>query len=302
MTRKLSTDDVADVCRRYALGESAPLLGRTFNVSATAINGLLTRRGIARRSRVDCQPRRYTCNHAYFDAIDTEPKAYWLGFLAADGCVRKGRLQLCLAASDGAHIARFLAAIESDHVVYRRPFAAYRSGARDDVLIRSPQMYADLVRHGVLERKSLVLAWPTTLEPTLLRHYLRGYFDGDGYVKRLSSRRPTHAPSGVVGITSSLPFLAGCMAYLMDQLGFRAVAIYKPRPDAQFGYLAYGGNHQVRTFYDHLYEGATVWLARKREKMESLLAEANGPDRRTRAQQRRYAVPPIADRDGRRVE
>lgn len=34
-------------------------------------------------------PRKYTFNEEIFDIIDNEEKAYWLGFLAADGYVDK---------------------------------------------------------------------------------------------------------------------------------------------------------------------------------------------------------------------
>ena len=33
----------------------------------------------------------YSCDYHYFDEIDTPDKAYWLGFLMADGCVMHQR-------------------------------------------------------------------------------------------------------------------------------------------------------------------------------------------------------------------
>jgi hypothetical protein len=69
------------MCELYKMGYSAPYLGKLYGVSAVAICGLLKRRGIPRRSRSDY--KEFTCNFRYFAQVDTEDKAYWLGFIAA---------------------------------------------------------------------------------------------------------------------------------------------------------------------------------------------------------------------------
>ena len=33
------------------------------------------------------RPRKYNFNQDYFENIDTDEKAYWLGFFFADGCI-----------------------------------------------------------------------------------------------------------------------------------------------------------------------------------------------------------------------
>ena len=50
--------------------------------------------------------RRYNCNYDYFKEIDTEDKSYWLGFLYADGSVRKNTntVELSLKGSDIEHL------------------------------------------------------------------------------------------------------------------------------------------------------------------------------------------------------
>ena len=55
--------------------------------------------------------KKYKLNEHCFDEIDTEEKAYWLGFIAADGCVYKNsnawRLQINLKSSDKHHLEKF---------------------------------------------------------------------------------------------------------------------------------------------------------------------------------------------------
>ena len=69
----------------------------------------------------------YKANFNYFDKIDTPDKAYWLGFIWADGyiakrerkqpngCVRiEYNLKLELQESDASHVQKFLDCIESN--------------------------------------------------------------------------------------------------------------------------------------------------------------------------------------------
>lgn len=64
------------------------------------------------------------CDHAYFDDVSDEPRAYWLGFLFADGCVRDSAngtaapiLTLGLAECDRGHVEAFRAALGSTHKI-----------------------------------------------------------------------------------------------------------------------------------------------------------------------------------------
>ncbi len=43
-------------------------------------------------------------------------------------------------------------------------------------------MCNDLIGHGATIRKSLTLTFPTHLDEKLIKHFLRGYFDGDGCI------------------------------------------------------------------------------------------------------------------------
>src|SRR6202012_252825 len=62
--------------------------------------------------------RIYALDDYFFDVIDTEAKAYWLGFITADGCVRAGvisngwqrhGLSVKLKASDSGHLEKLKA-------------------------------------------------------------------------------------------------------------------------------------------------------------------------------------------------
>lgn len=60
-------------------------LAEKFNKSVNSIACLLNREGL-KGKRENNNFRKYDINQYYFDKIDCEEKAYFLGFLYADGC------------------------------------------------------------------------------------------------------------------------------------------------------------------------------------------------------------------------
>jgi hypothetical protein len=58
--------------------------------------------------------RKYTLDEHYFEAIDTEEKAYWLGFIATDGWITKTGLGIGLNVKDRSHLELFSRCVKSD--------------------------------------------------------------------------------------------------------------------------------------------------------------------------------------------
>ena len=95
----------------YASGMDAPEIGRVLGCHSSSVYNVLEELGIDRREQIACD------NPGYFDKIDTPDKAYWLGFIGADGCVtgfNKGylRLQVKLARKDRDHLEILHGALE----------------------------------------------------------------------------------------------------------------------------------------------------------------------------------------------
>lgn len=125
-------------------------------------------------------------NRYIFDKIDTEEKAYWLGFLYADGSVgsKEDKIELSLAACDYNHIQKFKDFIGLDNKIsYRKKQNAYRYSFRDKTFKEV------LIKQGCVPKKSLILTFPTIdqVPVELIRHFIRGYFDGDGYFTNTDS-------------------------------------------------------------------------------------------------------------------
>ena len=119
----------------------------------------------------------------YFRTIDEESKAYWLGFLYADGCISNDLKTIIieLSAKDLRHIEKFKKAIEAPQNIqlYERDgvkFARIRIGCKE--------MVSDLIEKGCHPHKTFDVHFPNldTVPNELIKHFIRGVFDGDGCI------------------------------------------------------------------------------------------------------------------------
>lgn len=255
-----------EICDQYLAGERICALARAFKRSDKTINTVLTHHEIPRRSYVEAQ-RTYSCNHSFFDSIDTEAKAYWLGFLAADGCVYGNSLHVLVAAKDAQHLLRLKASMSSTH-----PTRPSGNGGYPAVQfsIRSDQLVAGLAANGITPRKTFTNTWPDFLSADLLRHYLRGYSDGDGSfcTIRPSRVRKSDGERGIAlqwNIIGTEAVCKGAQEFLMRECAAGKVKIPESRKSPGIFTLTYGGTRQVSRLWRLLYNDATIYLPRKRD-------------------------------------
>ena len=126
-----------------------------------------------------------TYNENYFEDINTSEKAYWIGFLCADGYVTTGnRWGIELQNCDKSHIEKLLKSMEGN----ASPKERAREGKdktktiiSHSILFKNKKMYDDLVRNGVLPNKTYCLTFPNTLDRKFYPDFIRGFIDGDGH-------------------------------------------------------------------------------------------------------------------------
>ena len=122
----------------------------------------------------------------FFNVIDADEKAYWLGFIAADGVVvcngRQYSIVLDLQPRDLHWLERFRDTIAPGAKITRH-------GSRScSVCIGSKEMVYDVMAYGIGPRKSNTLEWPS-IPAAFVIPFLLGYFDGDGSFTARAGRR-----------------------------------------------------------------------------------------------------------------
>ncbi|HEX9374253.1 MAG TPA: hypothetical protein VF897_24780 [Roseiflexaceae bacterium] len=174
--------DVAKLVQLYS-DEDVPseqieaTLGRTWRAICHKANQI----GLQRP-----KPNRCGVVRDYFHTIDTAEKAYWLGFIAADGTVddrpRRYSLTIDLQPRDLHWLQRFRDIIAPGATITQHDQRSY------SLSIGSKELVTDIVRLGIRRRKSYNLTWPAVPEQFAIT-FLLGYFDGDGSFTPRAGRR-----------------------------------------------------------------------------------------------------------------
>ena len=244
-------EQVQDMVTSYQQGESAQLIGKRYGTSHQVIQSLLAKQGVLLRSNADAN-RRQTYDAHYFQFIDTEEKAYWLGFLTADGCITPGkkpgqsmRLSLHLALQDYEHLVKLKSALQASQTIST-------SERSCSFTIFSSEIAADLVQHGILPKKTFSTK-PAQVAPELARHYWRGVIDGDGYISKDRKQ---------LTLIGDYEVVSGFQAFVLAHCPKVKASIFRNENIYTFKVTGTAAMQVLEV----LYEGATVCLERKYER------------------------------------
>lgn len=117
----------------------------------------------------------------FFNVINTEEKAYFLGFIFADGCVSNGEFFLDINEKDIEILLLFREKIHSNCKIATRKKG---NSMMSRIAIKNKEFCSSLSRYGIIDNKTkMVKHLPKDLIPaTLYKDFLRGLIDGDGWV------------------------------------------------------------------------------------------------------------------------
>lgn len=258
--KKIFTDkDIEIILTSYNAGSSQQAIASKFSVSTSVIKRVLLENNISIRG-VESNGKVYTWDDDYFEVINTEHKAYWLGFLMADGYVTNGKvIGVKLSVKDIDHLHKLNSSLSSNipiHVYTSNSSSYSGEDYKYCVLnITSRKMYNDLLDKGLTPNKSKTLKFPK-LDDNLVNHFIRGYFDGDGSVYNSKSG----VRFSMLGTEQLLSVVKPIIAPKSKSQLYRAKGIF---------YISLGGNN-ARMALTILYRNATVYLDRKYEKYKKL--------------------------------
>lgn len=186
---EFSQEQIEDILNKYQNNWSQQKIADFYEVSRTVIKRILEiqNNGIIIRNRTS----KYKYQQNIFENIDTAEKAYWLGFLAADGCnyqrEHNASVILNVHKKDIKHLEKFKQFCHTDAEI--KSYIGYEGFSNQTpmckITLNSKKISNDLIDKGILPNKSLILQPPYILKD-FYKPFILGYFDGDGSISKSS--------------------------------------------------------------------------------------------------------------------
>lgn len=181
------------LAKRYTVGK----LAEYYSVSKKTIERFLRYHNIYK-----VRPVKHSVNHQAF-SVYNEDSAYWAGFIAADGNIGKDKtyLKVKLSAKDESHLLKLCDFIERDRLLYTE-FTRLADKVYEckNLVVTSRMIVDDLYRkYNIEPNKTYHLKIPISMPAKLIRHYIRGFMDGDGSIG-ISRHLRVHFVSASEGI------------------------------------------------------------------------------------------------------
>lgn len=205
--------------------------------------------------------RKYNFNEYYFDVIDCQEKAYWLGFFAADGYNHSSKkcIEFRLHKRDKEILEKFKIHIESNN-----PIGLYKQ-TYCNLCLYSKHLSDKLTEYGLGQAKTYTLQLPK-LNNELMRHFIRGYYDGDGCFSVTKRKDRTESSLtfqfNITGMNGPLKVI---QSHLVNNVGVVNNGL-KHRKSTVAVTIHYGGRNVCKRILDYLYQDATIYLQRKYNK------------------------------------
>lgn len=261
----MSEKDIEQIIELYSVQyKSISYISKLFNCSTGKIKRVLISNDIEIRDN-NFYKSKYV-DETFFENIDTEEKVYILGFIYADGYISKNTFGIKISVKDYELLKKIKDILHSEHKIgFCINNNGYGKGNESCYLsINNKNLVNSLIKNGVIYNKSNILEFPSynIVPEHLIRHFIRGYFDGDGSVYGNNSGL-------IVSFEGTECFLSYLLDILRDVTGTKT-SVYKYKGKEHY-YIRIGGNNQVKMFYNYIYENSTIFLGRKKVVFENNL-------------------------------
>ena len=218
---------------------------------------------------------KYNYNKDYFQIIDSADKAYWLGFLYADGCINRNykneklksmSLELQLCSDDKHHLEKLNQSLESNVEIHDK-ISKYKDKEYKSsrLCISCTKMCYDLIDKGCTPQKTYTIRMPSfdIVPEYYMRDFIRGYFDGDGCICITTMNGKPHIETVITGMEDMLKDIS---SFLISRKIITVVPkIHHDTRSSASSMYFYGDT--VKDFLDYIYENCNdLCLDRKYNK------------------------------------
>ena len=213
--------------------------------------------------------RKKAVDSTYFNKINSEEKAYFLGYILCDGCVHVdacGYFKFCFSSKDLHIIERLKSVLNSDHKI-----SSHKRGRYHQINISDFELCKSLIKLGVIPRKSWNQQSCYVPKGPLLTPFVRGLIDGDGMVATFKvyggGRTYVHPRVCFYNLNLHLHKIIKdfCDANNIDKV------VTQRWNEKKTWQTRIGGKQEVCKFLTVIYANSSVYLDRKHKKAMEIL-------------------------------
>lgn len=240
-------------------------IGEIFNISQSQVCNILKKAGIKLpKSRLNMS--KLALDVDYFKIIDSPEKAYWLGFICADGCIYKNGTKLTIMVKDREICEKFKVAIKSDHKISDRKVYDKRTDkiyTESSIQITNTLFVSNIINLGITSKKSSILSFPD-IEEFYYSYFIAGLFDGDGSISFKNDGKVT------CNLISTKEILDFIQEYLKNNFDISPKSLIKVSENCDNVFKVYWQNNEdCLKFLNFIYQGnKKIYLTRKYERYE----------------------------------
>jgi len=232
----------------------------------------------------------YKINKNFFDVIDTENKAYWMGFIWCDGyCIKrirdKGKIEysfkLSLQESDIGHLEKLKKDINSDYdiKIYYLPKNAFRTDQKECRFLVGNQYFGKLLqeKYGLIPHRSDPSKVCNEIPKIFYKDFIRGILDADGSLSKYVIHKTHNKYS--VSFSTYQNLIRWILKILKEEniieIEDRKLGRRNKEGDGECRSVSFTGRNQSLRVLDYLYKNSNVYLDRKYEKYLKIRKEIN---------------------------
>jgi len=244
-------DDYTDkIIQMYQSGYSADKIGKKFGYHETSILEFLRKQDVEIHNI-----RTYFFDETFFECINTEAKAYILGFACGDSYNSDDAFITCITDREIVEIIKKEMKYEGDIKVIQ-PKYKHRK-VQYKLAISSRKLCKDLCDKGCMRAKTHILKFPSIdkVPEHLLHHWCRGLFDADGTLGKYNKLS--------LSITGSKYVLEGLRNYLLSKFDYGGSMCLSYKYSTDIYKWSAGGDIACKKFAHFIYDDATIYLKRK---------------------------------------
>jgi intein/homing endonuclease len=228
--------------------------------------------------------RTHFINDEYFDSINTEEKAYLLGFFIADGnlALKGSRFAITVVEQDKNILEAYRENIIPGFEIHTKNKSTLSIKRQNQCLVRwgSLHMYNTFVnKYNIIPNKTNYTDFKFPFEKIpqdLVSHFIRGFFDGDGsvsYFNRSSTRKNLFFNFSFV--MNSLEFTNQIGDIFEELFDIKKVIYTHKGKTCDYYTLRFDySNHRqeaIKYIYNWLYKDSTLYLQRKKDKFSNYI-------------------------------